>query len=88
MALEKITTLHSVEIILSAGAVQAAWHTNIVEDEKVIAGPTIHRCSYKVTAADVLPADVLAHVSAETLAALIEHCRQEAEAEAEAENEI
>ncbi|VUZ24084.1 Uncharacterised protein [uncultured Comamonas sp.] len=83
MTIEKQTHLHSVEILLSAGAVQAAWHTNIVEDGQVIAGPTIHRCAYKVTSADVLPADVLAHVSTETLAALIEHCRQEAEAENE-----
>ena len=79
MTIQKQTHLHSVEILLSAGAVQAAWHTNIVEAGEVIAGPTIHRCAYKVTDADVLPEDVLAHVSDETLAALIEHCRQETE---------
>lgn len=76
MTIEKQTHLHSVEILLSAGAVQAAWHTNIVEDGQVIAGPTIHRCAYKVTDADVLPSDVLAHVSDETLTALIAACER------------
>lgn len=75
--LEKITFLHSVEIILTAGAVHAAWHTVIKEGGVVISGPSIHRAAYKVTSAEVLPEEVLAHVSAGTLAALIEHCRQE-----------
>lgn len=78
MTIVKQTHLHSVKILLSAGAIQATWHINIVEDGQVIAGPTIHRRAYKVTSADVLPDDVLAQVSAETLAALIEHCRLEA----------
>lgn len=77
MTIEKQTHLHSVEILLSAGAVQAAWHTNIVEDGNIIAGPSIHRCAYKVTSADVLPEDVLAHISPETLAALISVCDRE-----------
>ena len=61
---------------------KAHTHTNkstldkLGEDGQVIAGPTIHRCAYKVTDADVLPSDVLAHVSDETLTALIAACER------------
>lgn len=79
MSLEKQKTLHSVEILIGQGAVQAAWHTVIKENGKVISGPSIHRAAYKVTDASVLPAEVLAHLSVETLAELIEHCRNEVE---------
>ena len=79
--LEKVTNLHSVQIIINDGAVQAAWHTVIKENGKVISGPSIHRAAYKVTDASVLPEEVLAHLSVETLTELIEHCRNEVEAD-------
>lgn len=79
MTLEKITRLHSVEILARYGAIQAAWHTNIYEDGNLIAGPSIHRAAYKVTDASVLPAEVAAQISAETMAALIATCASEQE---------
>lgn len=45
MSLEKITSLHSIEI-LSNGGVNVRWDTSITEDGVVISGPNIHRRAF------------------------------------------
>lgn len=56
MSLEKITNLHSIEI-LSAGGVNARWDTSITENGEVISGPSIHRRAFSVEKlADIQPA--------------------------------
>ena len=46
MALEKVKELYSIEILVPSKAINAAWHTYIMEDGEVISGPSVFRAAY------------------------------------------
>ena len=55
MTLEKITNLHSIEILTTSG-VNVRWDTSITESGVVISGPNIHRRAFSAEElADIQP---------------------------------
>lgn len=55
MSLEKITNLHSIEILPNSG-VNVRWDTSITENGEVISGPNIHRRAFSAEElADIQP---------------------------------
>ena len=73
MSLEKVTQLHSVEIIFPSRAINAAWHTNITEDGEVISGPSIHRKAFPAEDISELIPEIQEFVSADYLSLVSEN---------------